>query len=178
MPSFITLIVSLALFRILPHPANFAPAGAIALMGGLYLGKRWALALPFIALFISDLALNVQMGSPLFAAGRLVDYGAFLLIGLAGLKLRGSGQMEKLTAAFATPLFFFLVSNLGVWLFGLGIGGVPYAKSVTGLLTCFTAALPFFSGTLLGDWGFMTLFAAVLSIARIPSRPASTQISL
>jgi len=178
MSSFITLIVTLALFRIMPHPANFAPAGAIALMGGLYLGKRWALVLPFVALLISDSVLNLQMGSPLFAWGRLVDYSAFLMIGLAGLTLRDSGRMEKLSAAFATPFFFYLISNLGVWFCGLGIGGVPYAKSLAGLATCFTAALPFLSGTLLGDWGFMTLFAAVLMIARIPARSASSGVAL
>ena len=168
MQSFITLIVSLALFRLMPHPSNFAPVGAIALMGGLYLGKRWALILPFAALLISDVVLNLQMGSPLFVWGRMIDYSAFLMIGVAGVMLRKSSRMEKLTAAFTTPLFFFLISNLGVWFCGVGIGGVPYAKSFVGLVTCFTAALPFFSGTLLGDWGFMTLFAAVLMIARIP----------
>jgi hypothetical protein len=178
MPSFIALIVSLVLFRLLPHPANLAPAGALALMGGMYLGKRWALALPFIALFISDSLLNVQMGSPLFDWGRLVDYGAFLMIGMAGLVLRNAGRSGKLSAALATPFFFFLVSNLGVWLFGLGIGGVPYAKTLTGLATCFTAALPFLSGTVLGDWGFMALFAAVLMLARIPFRSVSRSAAL
>jgi len=147
--------------------------GAVALMGGLYLGKRWALLLPFLVLLISDSVLNVQMGSPLFVWERLVDYGAFLVIGLAGLCLRNTGQTGKLSAAFATPLFFFLVSNLGVWLFGLGIGGVPYAKNFIGFLTCFTAALPFLSGTILGDWSFMTLFAAVWMLVNIPYRSAT-----
>ena len=178
MPSFIALLVTLILFRLVPHPANFAPVGAIALMGGLYLGKRWALLLPVAALLVSDFFLNTQMGTPLFAWGRLVDYAAFLMIGLCGLRLRDAGQTKKLIAAFATPFFFFFLSNLGVWLFGLGIGGVPYAKDLSGLLTCFIAALPFLSGTVLGDWGFMALFAAVLMLAQIPQRSTAARASL
>lgn len=178
MPSFIAILVTIVLFRLVPHPANFAPVGAIALMGGLYLGKRWALVLPVAALLVSDFFLNAQMGSPLFAAGRLVDYAAFLMIGLCGLQLRGAGQTPKFLAAFATPFFFFFLSNLGVWLFGLGIGGIPYTKDLSGLLTCFVAALPFLSGTVLGDWGFMALFAAVLMIANLPTRYAAERATL
>ena len=179
MTTFITLLLTLVIFRFIPHPANLAPTGAIALMGGLYLGKRWALALPLLTLILSDSLLNLQMGSPVFVWGRLVDYGAFLLIGLAGLGLRGHGLPGKLSAALATPFFFFFVSNLGVWLFGLGIGGIPYTKDFSGLLACFTAALPFLSGTFLGDWGFMALFASsMLMLARIPSRSASCPATL
>ncbi len=170
MPSFIAFIITLALFRFAPHPENLAPFGAFALMGGLYLGKRHAIAVPLLALLATDFFLNKQMGSPLFAWARGIDYAAFLLIGLAGLGLRQSGRAPKLAAAFATPFFFFLVSNFGVWLFGVGISGAPYEKSLAGLLACYAAGLPFLSGTVLGDWGYMALFAGVLMLARIPFR--------
>lgn len=176
MRTFISLAVTLALFRILPHPENLAPTGALALMGGLYLGKRWALALPLVTLLASDLILNLQMNSPLFAWARLIDYAAFLVIGLSGLGLRNSTSTRKLAACVATPVFFFLVSNLGVWMFGIGITGAPYSKDLSGLLSCFTAAIPFLRGTLLGDWGFMALFAGISMLARVPSRSAETTI--
>jgi hypothetical protein len=38
----------------LPHAANFAPIGAIALFGGVYLNKRLALVVPMVAMLISD----------------------------------------------------------------------------------------------------------------------------
>jgi hypothetical protein len=173
MPTFLSIVATLVLFRFIPHPANVAPIGAIALMGGFYLGRRWALVLPFVVLLISDCLINAHLGSPLFAWERLIDYAAFLLIGLAGLTLRDAGLTKKFLAILATPFFFFVVSNLGVWLFGIGIGGVPYAKDFAGLLTCFTAALPFLSGTMLGDWGFMALFGAVMMLVRIPFQPTT-----
>ena len=44
--------------RLLPHPANFAPITAIALFAGIYLPKRWAIILPLIAMFISDIFIG------------------------------------------------------------------------------------------------------------------------
>ena len=54
MSALVSLIVAIIAFRFLPHPGNFAPVGAFALIGGFYLGKRFALWVPFAALFLSD----------------------------------------------------------------------------------------------------------------------------
>ena len=49
-----TLILAAALSRLLPHPDNFTPIAAMALAGGVYLEKRFALIIPLAALVISD----------------------------------------------------------------------------------------------------------------------------
>ena len=57
------MILAVALTRLIPHPPNFSPVEAMALFGGAYFAKRsWAIVLPLIALFISDLALSLMMG--------------------------------------------------------------------------------------------------------------------
>jgi len=77
----------------------------------------------------------------------------------------------KIGAALATPFLFYLISNFGVWLFGLGIHSQPYAKDLSGLADCFVAGLPFLRGTVIGDWAFMAAFAALLVLARRASSP-------
>src|SRR5690554_7475691 len=54
------LIVVLAAFsRLIPHPPNFTPIGAMALFGAAWFTNRFqALLLPLLALWLSDLALN------------------------------------------------------------------------------------------------------------------------
>ena len=100
----------------------------------------------------------------------MIDWAAFLLIGMAALALRERGWKMKLGATIVTPLFFFVVSNLGVWLTGINLAGVPYAKTFSGLVECYVAGLPFLRGTMLGDWGFTALFVAVMHLAAASSK--------
>jgi hypothetical protein len=123
-----------------------------------------------LALVLSDLVLNAQMGYSAFHAPRVVDYAAFLAIGLAALALRNKNWKLQFGTAAAVPLFFYAVSNFGVWLTGLGLSGQPYAKSVAGLLECYVAGLPFLRGSMLGDWGFMALFAGIMALAAVGTR--------
>ena len=74
------------------------------------------------------------------------------LIGLAATAVRERSWQAKLATTIATPFFFFAVSNFGVWLTGINLAGVPYAKTFAGLLECYAAGLPFLRGTMLGDW--------------------------
>ena len=54
----ITIILSLILFaialRLLPHPPNFSPIGAIGLFAGCYLSLKRFWIIPIVALFVSD----------------------------------------------------------------------------------------------------------------------------
>jgi len=62
----------------------------MALIGGMYLGRRMALWVPLAVLVLTDLILNVQMGYPQFYWRGAFDYAAFLLVGLLGLWVRKS----------------------------------------------------------------------------------------
>lgn len=165
MPVLLSLVAAIIAFRFLPHPGNVAPIGAFALIGGFYLGRRYALIVPFVALFLSDLILNQQAGYAAFHWPRMIDWTAFLLIGMVGLAVRDRGWKMKLGGIFATPFFFFAVSNFGVWLTGINLAGVPYAKTFAGLTECYVAGLPFLRGTMFGDWGFAALFIALMQLA-------------
>jgi hypothetical protein len=163
------VVAVLSIYRILPHPPNFAPFAAIAFITGMAGGWRPGLALTLGSLFLSDLAINAMLLGEAFYPGRIVDYAAFVLICLGAAKARG-GIATKLSMAFATPVVFFLISNFGVWLFGRGLNGLPYGKSLEGLLSCYVAGLPFLANSALGDWFFMLVLIGCFRLAGVSPR--------
>lgn len=151
----VSLFVLLAaLSRLLPHPPNFAPIGAIALFGGAYFYRRsFAYLIPIISMWLSDLILNnVVYGSYFnrfiwFYDGFYWTYGAFVLIVTIGfLLLKKVSVKTLLPASLLASVVFFLLSNFGVW-----CSTTMYPKDMGGILSCYVAGLPFFRNTLLGD---------------------------
>ncbi|MEO7655553.1 MAG: DUF6580 family putative transport protein [Sphingomicrobium sp.] len=162
-------ILAAALLRLVPHPPNFTPIGAMALFSGAYLGRRWlAFAAPLAALLLSDLILG-------FYEGMLFQYAATLLavgIGWAVLSRRRS-TVRVGGAALGSAILFFLVSNFGVWL-----SSGMYPRDLGGLGACYVAAIPFFQNSLAGDLIFSALLFGGWALAErtVPSlreaRPA------
>lgn len=156
-----------ALSRVLPHPANVTPAAAMALLGGAYLGRGQALAFPLAALFISDLFLGLHSTMPFV-------YGSFLLTAMLGQTLKKTFSWNRLIGcSLASSVLFFMVTNLGTWL-----TQDLYSRDAAGLMACFTAAIPFFRNSLLGDLGFaIVLFGLQSASLRVlqaePARQAA-----
>lgn len=135
------LILVAIVCRLLPHPPNFAPVAAIALFGGAVFTKRWmAFAIPLGIMLISDLIIGFHSLLP-------VIYILFALTVGIGFLLRNKIRMVNVIgASLAASILFFLGSNFAVW-YGSGF----YTQDLSGLLTCYTMAIPFFHNTLLGD---------------------------
>ena len=112
---FAALVIAIgALARFLPHPANVTPIAALALVGGTYLDRRYGFALPLVALFVSDLFLG-------FHDLMIYVYGSFLVVGLLGVWVGRRKTVLRMTAATLTgSIIFFVVTNFGVWLSGMG----------------------------------------------------------
>ena len=152
------LIFIAALTRVIPHPPNFSPIEAVALFGGAYFAKRhWALLVPLLAMFASDLVLGLLNGgiywSYFASAGYLLVYACILLSTLLGFGLRGKvGAGRVLAYSLAGSVLFFVVTNFGAWL-----SDPSYPKTAAGLVACYVAGIPFFQWTVLG-----TLFYAAL----------------
>jgi hypothetical protein len=157
-----TILISIALSaRLLPHPANFAPVGAIALFAGMYLPRRWAIAGPLLALFVSDIFIGFY--SPLMM---ITVYGSFALMGFVGLKMRKNKTFAKiLSGTFLGSVLFFLITNWAVWAFG-----TMYIHSLTGLMESYTMALPFFRNSLLGDVFYVGILVGAVELSRYIAR--------
>ena len=130
----ISVIFFAVLSRFLPHPPNFTPIAAIALLSSKGFDNRWIVFLiPLVSLFISDLFLGLHATLPFI-------YVSFILITLLGCYVR----KVNIGTVLLSSTIFFLVSNFGVWL-------LHYPSTIGGILQCYSLALPFFLNTILGD---------------------------
>ncbi|MDB5184976.1 MAG: hypothetical protein JWN38_784 [Candidatus Saccharibacteria bacterium] len=143
----VCLITIGVMLRILPHPANFAPITAIALFGGAVLPKKVAVWVPLVAMMVSDAFIGFYQLMPLI-------WACYLLIALASSQWLRSGNLYTgVTLTAAASIFFFVITNFGVWL----TSGM-YSHTWSGLVSCYTLALPFFRNTFLSD----VVYTAVL----------------
>lgn len=142
------LFIALAIvLRLLPHPPNFTPLAAIALFGGTYLSRRWAVLIVLSAMLISDYFIGFHSTMPYV-------YGSFLLIILLGYRLRDHiTPLAVFGSSIAGSLIFFIVTNFGAWL-NMGM----YPKTASGLLDAYVMGIPFYRNTLIGDVFYATMF--------------------
>lgn len=151
------LILGIAFVRLLSLPfPNVHPLAAMALFGAAYFrSKVMAYVVPLAALFITDLFVGFHSLMPFV-------YGSFVLIGVIGFSLRGHIKpMPVVLATLTGSILFFLITNFGVWLMG-----TMYPMTVDGLLMCYTAALPFFRNTLIGDFFFVGVLFGGFALMR------------
>jgi hypothetical protein len=155
------LILTAALSRLMPHFPNVTAVGAMALFGGAYLTNRaFAVILPLISLFLSDLILNNVVYAAFndgkfvwFYDGAIWVYGAVALTVLVGTALTNKiNSRSVLLASIVCSVVFFLMSNFGVWQSGL-----MYPKTGAGFAACYTAGLPYLLNSLIGDLSFAAL---------------------
>jgi len=141
------IILCAACLRLLPHPANVAPIAAMALFGGAYLNKKYALVLPLAALFVSDIFLGFNQSTPFV-------YGSFILTGLIGMWIKNHKSFATVIGGtLLSSVLFFLITNFGFWLaFSL------YPKTLGGQMEAYAMALPFFRNTLIGDFLYVGIF--------------------
>ncbi len=142
------IILFAAIMRLIPHYPNFTPIAAIALFGGAHLGKKWlSFLIPVVALFISDLIIG-------FHGFMIPVYASFILVVLMGNLLRNNVKVHTVAgASIAASTLFFIITNFVVW-----ITTPYYPANFSGLVACYTAAIPFFHTGLLGDLFYTTVF--------------------
>src|SRR5215207_7052272 len=101
----LSAIVAAAALRLVPHPPNFTPIGAMALFSGAYLGRRGlAFTAPLAALLLSDLVIGFYP--------ELV----FVYVGVAASVLLGWAVARRRTvlrvaaASVAASVLFYLLT--------------------------------------------------------------------
>jgi len=149
------MIILAAVLRIVPHPWNFTPIGAMALFSGaMFRDRRVAFLFPLAALFAGDLFVGLHRLIP-------VVYASFLLSVLIGTWLANRRSISRIGGAvFLGALQFFLVTNFAVWqLFG------TYPHTPAGLAACYLAGLPFFGNAIAGDALYATMFFGTFALS-------------
>lgn len=144
------------LVKFLPHLPNFAPIAAMAMFGGVYLNKKYALIVPIAAMIIGDIFIGTY--NPYIMAS---VYGSFLLVGLIGLWLKKHKTLPNVIGgSLSGSIIFFLMTNFAVWV----VPNSFYPHTLQGLLNCYTMGLPFFRNTILGDLFYVGVMFGLMEI--------------
>lgn len=170
-PVSLLLIVGLMIIavfsRLIPHPWNFTAVGAVALFGGSHFqSKKLSLFLPLLILFMSDLILG-------FHTTMVWVYGAFLVTVLIGwnLRVKRSAGLLAGNSLLASSLFF-LITNAGVWM-----TEDMYSKDLSGLISCYVMAAPFFGNQIAGDLFFSVILFASYELLRHFMVPSTRSVN-
>lgn len=128
--------------RLLPHAWNFTPLIAITLVAGHYLGRKHAIWVAIAAMLVGDYWLGFYETELMLAV-----YSSLIVVGLGAKLLDGKIRATwTITVGAICSLFFFLATNWAVWQFSAW-----YPKTLSGLIECYAAGLPFLRNALLGD---------------------------
>jgi len=152
----VVLVVIAVSGRLLPHAWNFTPLIAVSLFAGVYLGRQYAIAVPLVAMIVSDLFLGFYDWQLMMAV-----YGSFALAGAIGWvikKWKSPGMV--VAASICASTLFFLVTNWAVWQFSPW-----YLHTFDGLIQSYTLGLPFFRNMLVGDLFYTTALFGVYEFA-------------
>ena len=141
----IGLILILVFARLIPHPPNFTPIIAVAIVSGYFFKNiNLSLLTLLVAMLVSDLFIG-------FYENVIFVYASLLLITFAFHKINKKINFKNLFIyGFAGSIVFFVISNFGVWALGSpGVYDVAYDRNLSGLIECYILAIPFFGNTFL-----------------------------
>ena len=138
-----------AALRLVPHPPNFTPIGAMALFSGAYLGRRvLAFAAPLAALLLSDLVLGFYPGIWI----RILQRRA-RSCSSAGWRCsasrRPAGRRPRRSPARSC--------SSSSRISACGRSAACTRAPSSGLAACYVAAIPFFQNTVAGDLFYAAL---------------------
>lgn len=155
MQRFLQLIMLIACYRLLPHPANLSPIVSISLFSGILIASnQMRYVLPIAAMLVADVVIGFYASLPFtyLAVGLCVYFGSLY-----------KGRLNFKYTAFMScigALTFDLVSNFGTW-----IVSRMYPHTFAGLIECYAAAVPFMQRTLCA-----TLFYSYLLLCMVKIR--------
>ena len=145
----IGIFIALAASRFIPHPPNFTSLLALSFYVPALLGIRY---LP--ALVGSFLITDIFIG---FHSLTLFTWGSVILIGFSS-KFFLSSIYTRVLGALVGALIFFIMTNFGVWSTG------SYGYTFSGLIMCYTLAIPFFTYSLISTFVFSGIIEGVIKL--------------
>ncbi len=125
--------------RFISDIPNFSPMLSIALFSGyMFRNKLIAYLLPLSAQLLSDVYFGFH--PDIFA----VYFSFALIIGLGQLNRKNYSFGKSILWSVVGSILFFILTNFSVW-----ITADFYSKDISGLINCFSMAIPFYKNTIL-----------------------------
>ena len=148
----IGIFLALAASRFIPHPPNFTSLLALSFYVPALLGTRYIPAL-IVCFMITDFFIG-------FHSVTLFTWGSVFVIGILS-KFFLSSMITRISGALLGACLFFIITNFGVWSLG------TYGYSASGLILCYTLAIPFFSYSVISTIIFSSIIEAVYNQFRV-----------
>ncbi|MFZ2556101.1 MAG: DUF6580 family putative transport protein [Minisyncoccia bacterium] len=126
--------------RLIPHLPNMTALSAVALKSRVRFGTL-GLVLPIVSMLISDILIGFYEWRLLVSV-----YASFVLVGMLGTFLTKISAVRVAGISMLGSLLFFLITNSIVW-----ATSPWYAKTIIGLVTAYSAGIPFLIAMLFGD---------------------------
>jgi hypothetical protein len=148
----ILLIIAAALSRVLMYPDNFSPIIGMAVFSGAIIkDRRFALALPLCAMFLSDVLFEIFSIAPGFWGwGQLVGYVILALITIIAFSMKKINVLSVAGYSIGSSLLFFFLSNSAFFVFDNPIYNT-YAQNFTGYINCLAGGVPFLRTGIVAD---------------------------
>lgn len=142
----IVAAASRALPYLLPDMWNFSAVGALAIFAGAqFEDKRFAFIMPIAAMAISDLFIGNGFS--------LLVYCGFAAMVACGFLIRNKvSSLNIVLASFVSAGVFFLITN-----FAFFYPSTLYPRNIAGIVSSYTAGLPFFRNMLFSNVVFSTV---------------------
>ena len=177
----ILLTIVAALYRIIPNrPYGFAPQWAMAIFAGAVVkDRKLAFLIPVLSMFISDVVYQILYMNGLssiqgFYDGQVQNYLLFALLVVLGIMMKKINVRNVVVASLAAPTVYFILSNFILWAGTSGTRGLGRPKTFSGLMQCYTDALPFYRTSLIATLIFSgVLFGTYYLISRKQSAIAT-----
>ena len=139
----------LAASRFIPHPPNFTSLLALSFYVPALLGLRYLPAL-ILSFILTDLVIG-------FHNVTFFTWGSIILIGL-GSKLFTKTILNRIFGSLLGACLFFIITNFGVWSLG------SYGYTFSGLLLCYTLAIPFFTYSIISTFIFSGIIESIYQL--------------
>ena len=151
------LLIGTSLLRFIPHPPNMTPIIAIGILSvTCFQSRLFQFGFPLFIMIITDAIIGFHTLIP-------VVYLSIIVASLSGFILKHKYSIiNGLGCSLLSSILFFTISNFGVW----AIGNL-YPKTLTGLIHCYIAAIPFFHNTVIST---SVIIIAILSTTKLLER--------
>ncbi len=150
---FFGILLVLSATRFIPHPPNFTSLIALSFYIPVIFGTR----------FIPAVILSFALTDIFFGVHSLTffTWGSVFFIGLIS-KYFFLNISRRLSGAFFGACVFYLLTNFGVWILS-----DFYEFSFSGLIKCYTLALPFFYNSIASTFVFSLIFEGLIKLNKI-----------
>jgi hypothetical protein len=140
------------------YPNNFSPIIGMAIFAGAVIkDRRFAFALPLLAMFLSDILFELFTTAPGFWGwGQLVGYGILALITVIAFSMKKINVLSVAGYSIGASLLFFFLSNSAFFVFDNPIYHL-YPNNFNGYIASLAAGIPFLKTGIVADLVYSTV---------------------